>query len=77
MIAEPPDPRAHCPTCRQRHPPPVDDGWGELMDWWDCWTCMYCSTDVCNMPIRNDGTTCYVKHLETHHPDVYKTKSPA
>jgi len=75
IVPGPPDRRGHCPTCHQKHPPPKPDGWGEFLDWWDCWTCNHCSADICNMPLsvgRNATTTCYVKHMEAMHPDVYR-----
>jgi len=68
-------PRTACPTCRQRHPRPEPDGWGERMDWWDCWQCSACETFVCNMPASaGQGKTlpCYVKHSAAMHHELYE-----
>lgn len=64
-----------CPTCRQKHAVPKPDGWGEHMDWWDCWACTLCGVYICNVPRsvgRRDTLPCYIKHAVDVHPEVYE-----
>jgi hypothetical protein len=68
-----------CPTCKQRRPQRKPDGWGQMMDWWDCWPCRYCGMLVCNMPVfasRRESEVCYVQHMAQHHPEVFTMPTP-
>jgi hypothetical protein len=70
---------SRCPTCKQRRPQHKPDGWGQMMDWWDCWPCRTCDALVCNMPVftsKTESCTCYVQHNATCHPEVYEPPHP-
>ena len=46
-----------------------------MMDWWDCWPCLVCHADVCNMPVltnKTESTPCYVRHNASCHPELYE-----
>ena len=63
-----------CPTCMQRRPQRKPDGWGQMMDWWDCWPCFICGVMVCNrpgFPSNADSCTCSVQHNAAVHPELY------